>query len=188
MSSIEWQTTLGYAEDSAISTRRPILLYYFDPECIGCKQMDAVTYSSDEVVNFMNEQLICLRSDIDKKEIYEKYNAIWTPAFIILDYHGHEIQRTIGFLDPDKFMAIMHLGKAKVHFAIGEFDAANVHLKRLMERYPESTAVPEAIFYRGVNLFKQKNDPNQLKKAYEELVSDHPNTSWAERATPYQFL
>ncbi len=31
MSGIEWLTNLGYAEDSAMATRKPILLYYFDP-------------------------------------------------------------------------------------------------------------------------------------------------------------
>ena len=40
MSSIEWETTLGYAEDASSSSRKPILFDYFDPECIGCQQMD----------------------------------------------------------------------------------------------------------------------------------------------------
>lgn len=188
MSSIDWQTTLGYAEDSAISTRKAILLYYFDLDCIGCQQMDTVTYSSNEVISFMKENLISLRIDINKKETYEKYNTIWTPAFILLDFHGHEIQQTIGYLEPEKFIALMHLGIAKVHFSIGEFDAANVHLNKLVSQYPESSAIPEAIFFRGVNLYKQKNDPGQLKTAYETLLSDYPGNSWTKRAAPYRLI
>ncbi len=188
MSSIEWETNLSYAEDSATSTRKPILLYYFDPECIGCKQMGADTYPEKAVVSFVKEYLIPLRIDIDQKAIYDKYNAIWTPTLLILDYQGHEVQKTVGFLEPDKFIALHHLGIAKVHFTIGEFDAANVHLKKLMDQYPESSAVPEAIFFSGVNLYKQKNDPTQLKKAYEKLLSNYPDNSWTKRAVPYRLL
>lgn len=188
MSSIEWQTTLGYAEDSAMSTRKPILLYYFDPECIGCEQMNSVTYSSDGVISFMNNHLICLKIDVNMKEVYEKYNTIWTPAFIILDFQGHQIQQTIGFLDPEQFISLMLLGKAKVHMSVGEYDAANVSLKRLMEGYPESSVLAEAIFFKGVNLFKKNHDPAQLKIAYEELVSSFPDSCWTKRATPYRLL
>ncbi len=188
MSSIEWQTNLGLAEDSAISTRKPILLDFFDPECIGCQQMDAVTYPMKEVVSFVKEYLVPVRIEINNKALYDRYNAIWTPTLLVLDYQGHEVQKTIGFLEPNKFMALMHLGMAKVHFTTGEFDAASVHFKRLMDRFPDSSAVPEAIFFSGVNLYKQKNDPTQLKKAYEQLLSDYPDNSWTKRAVPYRLL
>lgn len=32
MSSLEWQNNIGYAQDSAKSTRKPILLDFFNPE------------------------------------------------------------------------------------------------------------------------------------------------------------
>lgn len=188
MSTIDWQTNLGWAEDSAISTRKAILFDYHDPECIGCQQMDALTYRAEEVVSFVHEYLIPVRIDFANKAIYDNFNAIWTPTLLVLDYQGHEVQKTIGFLEPEKFMAMMHLGMAKVHFATGEYDAANVHFKRLMDRFPESSAVPEAVFFQGVNLFRQKNDPGQLKNAYEKLQKEFPATSWAKRAVPYRLL
>lgn len=188
MSSIEWQTALGYAEDSAIATRKPILLDFFNPECLGCQQMEAVTYSAEAVVNFVKENLIPLRIDWDKKESYEKYHAIWSPTLFVLDHHGHEVQRNIGFLEPGKFIALMHLGIAKVYMTTGEFDAANVHLKRLIEQYPESTALPEAIYFKGVNLSKQKDDLTHLRLAYEELLGKYPASSWARRAAPYRLV
>jgi len=188
MSNIEWQTTLGYAEDSAMSSRKPILFDYFDSECIGCRQMDEVTYNSKEVVDFIKQYMIPLRIDVNKKELYDEYNAIWTPTLIILDYQGHEVQRTIGFLEPSKFLALMLLGIAKVQLSKGEFDAANVQLKRLIERYPESSAVPEAMYFSGVNFYKQTNDPAQLKTAYEKLNIQYPGNSWTKRAAPYRLL
>ncbi len=188
MSSIEWQTNLGYVEDSATATRRPILFYYYDEECIGCRELEELTFAEGRVVSFIMESLIPMKMDIGKKAFYEKYNVIWTPTLLILDYTGNEVQRSIGFLDPHEFIAFMHLGIAKVHFITGEFDAANVHLKRLLNQYQDSTATPEAIYFQGVNLYKQKGDTTPLKHAYEQLVKDYPESSWAKRSMPYQGL
>lgn len=188
MSSLEWQTALGYAEDSAEASRKAILLYFYDPECIGCRQMDSVTYSSDEVIQFVNNYMIPVRIDYDKRSAYMQYNVFWTPTLFVLDYQGNEVQQTTGFLEPDKFLALMYLGLAKVHLAYGDFDAANVHFKRLFEKYPTSSAVPEALYFSGVNQFKQKNDPKQLKQAYVDLQNRYPDSSWTKRAVPYSHL
>ena len=188
MSSIEWQTNLGFVEDSANSSKKPILFYYFDPACIGCQQMDAVTYSVEEVITFVREFLIPFRTEIEKKSFYEKYNAIWTPTLLILDYQGHEVERIVGFLEPDQFIARMHLGIAKVHYTVGEFDGAKSHLQRLLDRYPANSAVPEAMYFSGVNLYKQKNDPAQLKMGYEKLLNQFPDNTWTKRAFPYRLL
>lgn len=188
MSAIEWQTALGYAEDSAISSRKPILFDYFDPECIGCQQMDEVTFAAAEVVAFVHEHLIPLRIDIEKKSSYDEYTTIWSPTLLVLDFQGHEIQRTVGFLLPDDFMAQMHLGIAKVLYSAGEHPAAGVHLKRLISRFPDNCVVPEAIYFTGVNLYRQNDDPLRLKAAYERLLDDYPDSCWTRRASPYRFL
>ncbi len=188
MSHIEWQTTLGYAEDSAISTRKPILFYYFDDNCIGCAHMEAETFTDSDVCKLINQHMIAVQINIDTKEVYDQYNTIWTPAVIILDYHGHEIQKTIGCLTKDELLPILHLGIAKVYSTVGEFDAANVHFKRLMERYPKSSTIPEGIYFRGVNSYRQKNAPQELRIAYETLLESNPDSTWTERARVYATL
>jgi len=148
--------------------------------------MDAVTYSTKEVVDFVGEYLVPMRVEVSKKSYYERYNAIWTPTMLLLDFQGAEIQRKVGFLNAEDFMAFMHLGIAKVHLNTHEFDAANVHLNRVFKNYPESIAVPEAIFFSGVNHYKKSDDPIELKRAYEKLHREFPQSSWAKRATPYR--
>ncbi len=58
----------------------------------------------------------------------------------------------------------------------------------LMETLPESNAVSEAIYFRGVTLYKEINDPGKLKEAYEKLLSDYPDSAWTERTYPYSLL
>ncbi|KJS01327.1 MAG: hypothetical protein VR65_09250 [Desulfobulbaceae bacterium BRH_c16a] len=150
--------------------------------------MDAVTYPAIEVVEFVMEHLIPLKINLTEKPFYENSRVLWTPTILILDYDGSELQRTVGYLAPDEFIPMLHLGKAKLRLSHEEFDGAEVHFNRLLERYPESDAVPEALYFQGVNRYKMKNNPMELKEAYEKLLTSHPDNSWTKRAAPYQFM
>ncbi|MGB3212512.1 MAG: tetratricopeptide repeat protein [Desulforhopalus sp.] len=150
--------------------------------------MDTVTYPTKEVVTFVNNYLIPLRIEVNDDTSIEEYHHFWTPTLAILDTNGNEIQRTIGFLGVDEFTAIMLLGIAKVRLDAGEYDTALIPLKSLLETFSESHAVPEAIYFRGVTMYKQTNNPNKLKEAYEKLLSDYPDSRWTRRAYPYRLL
>lgn len=150
--------------------------------------MDTVTYSSSSVAGFIRECLVPLAVEVSKKPYYERYNAIWTPTLLLLDFQGNEIQRNVGFMDVEDFLACMHLGIAKVHLNINEFAAANEHFKRILKSFPQSFVVPEAIFFHGVNGYKESNDPAKLKQIYERLQAEFPESVWARRAVPYQSL
>ena len=150
--------------------------------------MDAVTYPTEEVVQFIADNVVPLRFAAHESSISEDYNAIWTPTLLVLDFDGNEIQRSVGFFAPGEFIAMLLLGIAKVRFSHGEFDGAQVCFQRLLEHYPESDSVPEAIFFQGVTLFKMKHDPKELKRAYERLVAEYPNSAWTKRAVPYRLI
>ncbi|MBM9606486.1 tetratricopeptide repeat protein [Desulfopila inferna] len=156
--------------------------------------MDTVTYPTNEVVDFVQEYLIPFRINISTTSMHEKYHTFWTPTTAVLgikgmEAHGkQEVQRRIGFFEADEFIATLHLGIAKVRINQKEFDTALVHLDRLLKVYPESEVVPEALYFRGVSLYKQNDDPSQLKKAYEHLLSDYPKSPWVKRAHPYRLL
>ncbi|MDJ0623786.1 MAG: hypothetical protein QNJ17_12530 [Desulfocapsaceae bacterium] len=150
--------------------------------------MDTVTYSSTKVAGFTKECLITLAVEVSKKPYYERYNAIWTPTLLLLDFQGNEIQRNVGFLDVEDFMACMHLGIAKVHLNIDEFAAANVHFKKIFNSFSQSFVMPEAIYFQGVNGYKESNDPAKLKQVYERLHEEYPESGWTRRAVPYNAL
>lgn len=150
--------------------------------------MDAVTYPTKKVINFIYNHLIPLRINVNDDTILEVYHHFWTPTLAILDSNGNEVQRTIGFLGVDEFIARMLLGIAKVRVDAGEYVSAMIPLKNLLETLPESNTVPEAIYFRGVTLYKETNDPGKLKEAYEELLNNYPDSAWTERAYPYRLL
>lgn len=151
--------------------------------------MDAVTYSTETVMGFIEKYLVPLRLNIlDEGYDREDYHTFWTPATGVLDHAGIELQRVIGFFSPGEFIAEMHLGIAKYHLSAENYDTALVHLNVLLEGSLECCSVPEAVYFRGVTLYKQKDDASELKNAYEELQKKHPDSTWAKRALPYRLL
>jgi hypothetical protein len=156
--------------------------------------MDTVTYSNKNVIAFIKEYLIPFRLDVSESAMGGKHHAFWTPTTAIfgikgMNVHGlHEVQREIGFFEPDEFIAVLHLGVAKVRLDQAEFDTALVHLKRLLKNFPASDVIPEAIYFKGVTLYKQNNDPSHLKQAHAHLSSEYSGSTWARRSRPYQLI
>ena len=188
ISSIIWQTDMQEALERAQLTQKPILLDFYHPESISCQQMQAVTYASRDVATFIDTYLTPVRFDTAKGPENPDYHHIWTPTLLVLNLQGHELQRTIGFLNDDDFIAVMHLGLAKVRLDAGQYDTAIIPLKSIMETFYNNNYVPEAIYLCGVTMYKMTKNSSHLKDAYERLRKEYPDHIWTKRAEPYRLL
>jgi tetratricopeptide (TPR) repeat protein len=150
--------------------------------------MDAVTYPKQSVVDFMAQNMVGLRVTFDTQPLARDFNLQWTPTLITLDPEGKEHHRTVGFLPPEEFVPSGWLGIAKFHFDAGRFQEAVAALQRILEEHPGSDAAAEAIFLRGVALYKHTHEPRHLKEAYERLQREWPSSEWAKRAQPYRLI
>ena len=150
--------------------------------------MAAVTYPDDKVISFINEKMIPLQVSFDAQPIAIDFNVKWTPTIITLDSNGREHHRTVGFLAPEELIPSLLLGIAKVYFDADQFDSALTILNKLISEYPESNSTSEAIFLRGVSLYKNTHDAKPLKEAYETLNARDPKDGWTKRAYPYRLL
>ncbi len=150
--------------------------------------MDAVTYPTASVTEFINKNLIPLRIPSDSEPLATNFMIKWTPALLILDENGKEHSRTVGFLTPEEFIPTIMLGIAKCHYELDLFQSAIHCTDEILNDYPKSDAAPEAVFLRGVLGYKSAHDPMNLKKAYERLAEEYPKSEWAKRALPYRLL
>lgn len=150
--------------------------------------MGAVTYPDESVVEFVVENLIPLQVKSNAQPMATDFNVKWTPTLITLDPDGKEHHRTVGFLPPEELVPSLLLGIAKCHFDRERFDEALRALNRLVERYPKSDAAPEAIYLRGVSLYKSTHNPKPLREAYEKLQQEYPSSQWTKRAYPYRLI
>jgi len=150
--------------------------------------MDAVTYPDARVISFVNENMIPLRVRFDDQPLATDFNVKWTPTIVTLDPEGKQHHRTVGFLAPEEFIPSLLLGIAKVYFDIDRFDVALAKLEKLLSDHPTSHSAPEALYLRGVSLYKGTDDPKPLKQAYEKLQDSYPDSEWTRRAYPYRLL
>ena len=74
--------------------------------------MGAVTYPNEGVAKFADLNFVPVQVETSNKDLVEKYNVSWTPAILVLDSDGKEHYRSVGFLQPDVFIA--KIGRAHV--------------------------------------------------------------------------
>lgn len=150
--------------------------------------MDAVTYPTESVVQFITENVIPLRIPSDSEPLATEFKIKWTPTLIVLDWNGKEHSRTVGFMTPEELIPSVLLGIAKTYHELDMFNEAIADLEKIIQGYPQSDAAPEAIFYRGVCGYKITHDPKPLKQAYVRLQAEYPQSEWTKRALPYRLL
>lgn len=150
--------------------------------------MDAVTYPEKMIAAFVQENFIPLQIAHDAKPLSKDFNIKWTPTLITLGIDGREHHRTVGFLNPEDFIANGLLGLGKYHFDNDRYSETLALFEDLISNHPKSDNVPEAIFLRGVARYKSSGDRTPLKDAYETLSSHYPDSEWTKRAYPYRLL
>ena len=150
--------------------------------------MDAVTYPDDSVVRFVQESYIPLLVPFDAKPLADDFNVKWTPTLVTLGIDRREHHRTVGFLNPEAFIASSLLGIGKYHFDNDRYPEALTFFEKTVADYSLSDSAAEAVFLRGVSRYKNSGDPKPLKEAYEDLSSQYPESEWTKRAYPYRLL
>jgi tetratricopeptide (TPR) repeat protein len=150
--------------------------------------MGAVTYPDERVANFVNNNLIPLQIQTNHPTLPDQFDVKWTPTLITLDAAGNEHHRNVGFLPPEELIPALLLGMGKTAFDQGDFPDAISIFDQVIEEHSQSDSAPEAIFFRGVALYKKDGDPKPLRAVYDRLSTDYPQSEWAKKAQPYKLI
>ena len=185
---IVWESEMQKALARGAAEHKPILLEFFSPECIGCKQMDTVTFQNNDVANYILEKMVTLRVPASNNPLASDFRVAWTPTFVILDYYGKEYQRTVGFIPADEMVGSTLLGMGKVSLDYGQFSEAVIQFNTLLNGCPDCASAPEAVYLRGVARFKTSHAPSALKEIYQQLLAQYPESEWTKRAHPFTLL
>ena len=140
------------------------------------------------MVSFVNENFITARVHVkDDAEAYrryaDKYNALWTPTVLELDYDGVEHYRVEGFLPNDDFLAQVMLGRAHMDFKQGKFPEAETRFREIVEKFPDTDAGSEALYWAGVSRYKATRDNTALKETAQAFKTHYQDSSWAKKAS-----
>jgi tetratricopeptide (TPR) repeat protein len=145
-------------------------------------------YPDPKVVRFIEENFIPVRvhvrEDADEyKRLGARYGQQWTPTILILDPNGKERHRVEGFLPAGDLLAQLTLGLGHSAFARGEFAEAERRFREVVEKYPETDAAPEALYWAGVAGYKATGDLAALHDTAREFQKRYRDTSWAKKAS-----
>jgi TolA-binding protein len=136
------------------------------------------------VLNNFNPVRVHVKRNADEyKRLGAKYNAQWTPTVLILDSAGNERHRIEGFLPADDFLAQLELGAAHAAFARQDFADAEGRFRGLVERYPDSEAAAESLYWAGVSRYKATGDAAALKDTAHAFGERYSRSTWAKKAS-----
>ena len=139
-------------------------------------------------MKFVNEHFIPARLHVkeqaaDFKRFGEHFGAQWTPTILELDPNGVERHRIEGFLATEDFLAQLELGLAHAAFKRKDWSEAERGFRQVFERAPRGDAAPEAEYWAGVSRYQATHDAGVLKATWQELTRDHPDSTWAKKAS-----
>lgn len=139
-------------------------------------------------MKFVNENFIPARVHVkDDPQLFqkygEKYGAHWTPTILELDSDGAERHRIEGFLPNDDFLSQLMLGRAQIAFAAQQWDEAERRFREIVDKFPDTDAAPEALYWAGVSRYKATHDATFLKKTADAFKDRYQDTTWAKKAS-----
>jgi hypothetical protein len=145
-------------------------------------------YSDPRVVDFIQQHFTPMRAHVrdnadEFKRLGSRFTAQWTPTTLIVDAEGNERHRIEGFLPADDFLAQLTLGLAKSAFARRRFDEAERLYREVVDRYPNTEAAPEALYWAGVSRYKGSNDASALGDTARAFSTRYTGSSWAKKAS-----
>lgn len=98
---------------------------------------------------------------------------------LILDHNGVERYRLEGYLPVHELRPQLELALARVAFMNKDWAGAERGYTEVLDRYPNSKAAPEALYWKGVSHYKLTNDHTVLGELPEEFKKRYPDSTWA---------
>lgn len=108
---VQWTAYEANALTAATTARqKPIVVDFTADWCIPCKEMDARTFSNQDVADELG-RFTLVRADVTKdtpqgRELMKRYGVVGPPTILFLDAAGNEIRnlRLTGFEGPEQFV------------------------------------------------------------------------------------
>lgn len=136
------------------------------------------------MAEFISTHFIPVKVHIkERKPVFERFGAQWTPTVLVVDADGKEHHRLEGFLPVEDYLAQLELGLGKLQFHAHHFDEAKRRFQAVCNDHPKAGGAPEACYWAGVAAYKGTNDAKHLGAAGELLKARYPDSEWARKAS-----
>ncbi len=108
---IRWEAYSEGALERARNEGRPVLIDFVADWCIPCHEMEATTFADQRVSHFA-QTFVMLRADLtleneQTKAVTERFEVRGVPTIVLLDAHGREVQRLVGYVGAEELALAM---------------------------------------------------------------------------------
>ncbi len=149
---------------------------------MACERMDAETYSSEDLGNWIEERFVPVRLEsVEHREASRAHQVRWLPGVVVSDAEGRSHHTSIGFLPPDDLTAELAFGRGHALMAGKRYEEASTSFEEVSRRMPTGDRAPEAIYWRGVNELRRTKDFGAALRAWKSIVDDHSGSTWATK-------
>jgi thiol:disulfide interchange protein DsbD len=112
----DWQEYSDEAFQTALESNQKIMIDFYADWCIPCKELDALTFSDERVIE-KSKEFVSFKVDMTKtmsertEQIRNKFKILGMPTVLLIDSKGNEIERLTGFVNADEFLKLMNAVK-----------------------------------------------------------------------------
>ena len=190
MSGIEWRKDLQKAQEEIRGGSRLLLLFFNGGVTDeGSKKLEEETLMDEHVQKLVERECLPMQFHVQKdQEISNRFHVDWTPALILADENGNEVERFVGYLPPKEFMAQIILSKGLSVFHLGRFAEAKALFEEIVEEFPDSELIPEAEYFLGAAKFKESGDTYALGEVCHTLMTKYPDSTWTKRCSVWSHV
>lgn len=180
----EWERDLKTAIAEAEGGTRLPMLIFTGKDCEGSQKTLSEVLTNEQVITAIERETVPVMAGVEAhKELCEKYRVEWTPAFVLCDCDGNELERWEGYLPKDDFIPQLLMSKGLAAFHLQRFDEAVREFEMLIEEHPASELIPQAEYYMGAASFKLTGETDRLSEACRDLIMTHPESPWTKRCS-----
>ena len=105
-------SNLSLEEALALKSDKIIFIDFYSDNWGACNLLEAETLSDQRVIDLTNKHLIPIKIDAwydtVGQKLFKKYNGYAIPLLMFIDSSGDEIERVVGYKNPDEFIEIIN--------------------------------------------------------------------------------
>lgn len=104
----QWSDVLAKAKQE----NKPIFVDAYTVWCGPCRKMDQEVFTLEDVGQYLNEQFVSYKMDMEKGEGVDfaiKYDVTAFPTLLFFDHNGQMLYKSVGYKDRDQLLATTKL-------------------------------------------------------------------------------
>ncbi len=103
-----WNNSLDEGLAAAQEEHKPVLVYFWAVWCQYCELFETETLTDPRVTKALTNDFILVAIDLDEnQEVPRRYGVSYPPHELFVDEYGTEITRIPGYVDADRFYAVV---------------------------------------------------------------------------------